>query len=74
MKQSTYIIEKLPESILKFLDSDRGTIFFIVMLLLLIVGVVVAIRLRLDVKKANSKLKEMERYSSHLETGKAVSK
>ena len=74
MKQSAYIIEKLPESILKFLDSDRGTIFFIVMLLLLIVGVVVAIRLRLDVKKANSKLKEMEEYTSHIETGKAVSK
>ena len=62
MKQSAYIIEKLPESILKFLDSDRGTIFFIFLLLLIIVGVVVAIRLRLDVKKANSKLKEIERY------------
>jgi len=28
MKQSAYIIDKLPESILKFLDSDRGTIFY----------------------------------------------
>ena len=74
MKQSAYIIDKLPESILKFLDSDRGTVFFIVMLLLIIVGVVVAIRLRLDVKKANSKLKEMEEYTSHLESGKAVLK
>jgi|GEM_PF-3246262 len=74
MKQSAYIIDKLSESILKFLDSDRGTVFFIVMLLLIIVGVVVAIRLRLDVKKANSKLKEMEEYTSHLESGKAVLK
>ena len=73
MKQSAYIIEK-PESILKFLGSDKCTVFFIVMLLLIIVGIVVAIRLRLDVKKANSKLKEMEEYTSHLESGKAVSK
>ena len=64
MKQSANIIDKLSESILKFLDSDRGTIFFIFLLLMIIVGVVVAIRLRFEVKKANSKLKEIERYSS----------
>ena len=74
MKQSAYIIDKLPESILKFLDSDKGTVIFFIVLLLIIVGVVVVIRLRLDLKKANSKLKEMEEYKSHLESGKVVSK